>query len=276
MPLPATLFAVCFLAIPCLCQTANGLRISELFPRAQADCPEWLELANTSNSTLNLKKWVYGNADDTCTISVSDLIIQAGGYAVLTKDKALFTSKYPAVIQVFQPVTWKTMDNYHDTLFIRDSSGIFREAAGWDYRWFESWTVQALARVSFSIDGCDQRAWTVASNPSPGQPNAESVWKAGKAELDIGPIPFTPNNDGKDDYLSVSIVLPPASSAVVSIYGFEGRKYLDLPQPPVRTYLWNGSLSSGAAAPVGPFYVVAEITCNGAKQVLRKKGVLWR
>ncbi len=269
-------FLGCFLAISACGQTDSGVRISELFPRAQADCPEWLELANTSNAPVNLRNWKYGHPDDTCLISAVDFVIPAGGFAVLTKDKTLFSSKYPAVALVVQPVRWKTMDNYHDTLLVWDSSGVLRENAGWDYRWFDSWTNQSLSRVSFSISGLAKQAWVVAATPSPGQPNAEALWRAGGASLDIGPIPFTPNNDGRDDYLSIRVSLPASATAVVSIYGFDGRKYLDLPQPPSPQYLWNGTLASGGPAPVGPFFVVAEITCNGTNQVLRKKGVLWR
>jgi hypothetical protein len=271
-------FLGCFLAISAFGQADSGLCISELFPRAQADCPEWLELANTSDAPVNLRNWKYGHTDDTCLVSASDFVIPAGGYAVLTKDKAFFSSKYPALTMVVQPVRWKTMDNYHDTLFVWDSSGVLQECAGWDSRWFNSWSNQSLARVSFLKSGCAREAWVVATLPSPGQPNPDAQHRADGATLDLGPVPFTPNNDGKDDFLSIRITFPATASASVSVYGFDGRKYLDLPQPPPLTfqYLWNGTLASGAAAPVGPFFVVAEITGNGTKQMIRKKGVLWR
>jgi hypothetical protein len=270
------LILACFLAIPAVGQSDSALSVTELFPRAQSDCPEWFEVTNASGAPLDLKNWKYGHADDTCLISSSDYVLPAGGIAVLTKDRTLFSAKYPAVSLVLQPARWKAMDNYHDTLFFWDSSGALRENVGWDYRWFDSWTNQSLARVSLAKSALVKEAWVVASRPSPGQPNAEATWRATGAELDIGPIPFTPNNDGRDDYLSIRISLPAAASAVVSVYGFDGRKYLDLPQPPSSQYLWNGSLSSGGPAPVGPFFVVAEITGNGTRQVLRKKGVLWR
>lgn len=267
---------VYILAISAFAQSSPGIRLSELFPRAAADCPEWLELANVSGAPVDLRSWTYGNAVDTCLIATAAIVVPAGGFIVLTKDKNLFSTKYPAVTSVFQPVRWKTLDNYHDTLFFRDSAGVQQESAGWDYKWFDSWTDQSLARVSYSISGLVQQAWVVASRPSPGQPNADAVWRNNSAALDIGPIPFTPNNDGKDDYLSIKLTIPAAATATVSIYGFDGRKYLDVPQPPTSQYLWNGTLASGAAAPVGPFFVVAIITCNGATQIIRKKGVLWR
>ncbi len=266
----------CFLVVAAYCQNDSALRINEIFPRAQADCPEWLEFANPSGSPVTLKNWSYGNQDDTCLIAASDFIIPANGFAVLTKDKALFLAKYPSTALVIQPVRWRTLDNYHDTLFVWDSSGALRESVGWDYHWFDSWTDQSLARVSFWISGLLKEAWVVASMPSPGQPNSEAVWRASGVSLDIGPIPFTPNNDGRDDYLSIKMTLPAGASATVSIYGFDGRKYFEVPQPMSSQFLWNGTASDGRAANVGPFFVVADVTCDGARQVIRKKGILWR
>jgi hypothetical protein len=254
----------------------SAIRINEIFPRAQTDCPEWLELANCSSASVNIKNWKYGHQDDSCLITASDFFVPANGFVVLAKDKALFSAKFPATILVIQPVRWRALDNYHDTLYVWDSSGVLCESAGWDYHWFPSWTDQSLARVSLTISGLLPEACVVASKASPGQPNSEATWRGNSSELDIGPVPFTPNNDGKDDLLSIKLSMPATASATVSIYGFDGRKYLDLPNPLSQQFLWNGIAAGGRAAPAGPFFVVAEISNNGNRQVIRKKGILWR
>jgi hypothetical protein len=254
----------------------SAIRINEIFPRAQTDCPEWLELANRSSASVNIKNWKYGHLDDSCLITASDFFVPANGFVVLAKDKALFSVKYPATLLVIQPVRWRALDNYYDTVYVWDSSGVLCESAGWDYHWVPSWTDQSLARVSLMISGLLPEAWVVASKASPGQPNSEAAPRASDASLDIGPIPFTPNNDGKDDYLSIKVNPPAGASVNVSIYGFDGRKYFDVPQPFSPQFLWNGIAAGGRAAPAGPFFVVAEISNNGNKQVIRKKGILWR
>jgi hypothetical protein len=254
----------------------SGIRINELFPKAQTDCPEWLELANPSKSPVNIKNWKYGHQDDSCLITATDFIVPANEFVVLARDKTLFSAKFPATLPVIQPVQWRALDNYHDTLYMWDSSGVLQESAGWDYHWFDSWTDQPLARVSLTTSGLLPTAWVVASKASPGQPNSEATWRSGGATLEIGPIPFTPNGDGKDDFLSISVTLPAGVSASVSIYGFDGRKYLDLPQPPEKQFLWNGTAAGGRAVPAGPFFVVLETSDNGSRKVIRKKGVVWR
>jgi hypothetical protein len=60
------------------------------------------------------------------------------------------------------------------------------------------------------------------------------------------------------------------------VYGFNGRKYAEVPilsQPP---YYWNGKTSAGTPAPTGPFFVVATFKNGSQTNTIRKKGILWR
>jgi len=112
------------------------------------------------------------------------------------------------------------------------------------------------------------------SKPSPGQPNAYGLFTGHQTpSLDIGPIPFTPNNDGKDDFYSIRCVLPASYSATVAIYGFNGKKYCDVPMGLQPQYLWDGKTSNATAAPVGPFFVVCNHKKTGLKPLFcGKKG----
>jgi hypothetical protein len=253
------------------------LKINELFPRAQADDPEWFEIFNASTMPINIKNWRYGNSESSFPITQEDLIAGPGQFLVVTKDKTLFSRRFPAIFCVCQPDAWHALDNYKDTLCLWNNRGALCETVAYDYTWFDNWTDQSLERVSVTRDGTSSAAWVVAFKPSPGQPNASGLLRATQtASLDIGPIPFTPNNDGKDDFLSIRCVLPASYSATVALYGFNGKKYCDIPMGLQPQYLWDGKTSNATAAPVGPFFVVATIK-NGAQTiVLRKKGVLWR
>ena len=120
-------------------------------------------------------------------------------------------------------------------------------------------------------------AWVIALKPTPGQPNASNAFRATeKPSIEIGPVPFTPNGDGKDDMLSIKLVLPASFTSTIAIYGFNGKKYLDLPITPLPQYLWDGKTDKGVAASVGPFFVVATFKNAGQTTVMRKKGILWR
>jgi hypothetical protein len=258
-------------------QNDTGVRINELFLRATASCPEWLELVNTGNGPVNIKGWYIGHPGDSSLVSSVDEIIPAAGFLVVTRDSVQFCSAFPALRHARQPQHWHSLDNYHDTLMLWSASGAVCDSAGWDYRWFSGWTGQSLSRVSMQVSGFDRTAWVLSENPTPGQANPEVAWRAANAAtLDISPLSFTPNNDGKDDYLSIRIMLPAGATAALAVYGFDGRKYYEVATVFSPEILWNGKTGTGAVVPCGPFFVIAEVKNNGRTQIIRKKGVLWR
>ncbi len=147
----------------------------------------------------------------------------------------------------------------------------------YDYKWFDKWENQSLERVSTDIAGTEKEAWVLSEKLSPGQPNAGILWRSvDKPDIHIGPIPFTPNRDGKNDSLSIRLKLPASYKAKIEIFGFNGRKLYDIPEILSDKYTWNGRTEDGINAPVGPFFVVATFEKNGTKICIRKKGILWR
>jgi hypothetical protein len=258
-------------------QNDTGVKINELFLRATATCPEWFELINTGNMPVNIKGWYVGHPGDSSVVSAEDAIIPAAGFLVVAKDSAQFASAFPAQRHAIQPQHWHSLDNYHDTLMLWSDSGTVCDSVGWDYRWFPGWTNQSLSRVSMQASGFDRTAWVMSENPTPGQANPEVTWRAANAAtLDISPLSFTPNNDGKDDYLSIRIMLPPGATAGLAVYGIDGRKYYEVATVVSPEILWNGKTGGGASVPCGPFFVIAEVKNNNRTQIIRKKGVLWR
>jgi hypothetical protein len=256
---------------------ASPVKISEVFPRSNAGEPEWIELVNVSPMTINLKNWFIGNSEDTAVITTRDLFCEPGGYFVLAGNAGLFGSRYPAKNRLAVPPDWHSLDNYNDTLCLWDSKRNLKERVCWRSSWFSGWTGESIERVSLSNSGMDAASWVLAASPTPGQPNGAVTWRAGaKPQLDAGPLPFTPNSDGRDDQLTIFIDLPAGYSAQVNIYGFSGKKYRSFAGPLSHRISWDGRLDNGLPAPTGPFFVVMEASSSQGAVTLRKKGVLWR
>jgi hypothetical protein len=258
-------------------ESAASVQINEIFPRAQSDIPEWFELINASETAVVLRNWHYGKLPDTAVLTQDSVAIEPNRFLVVTKDKIAFILKYPSVSCIIQPHLWLTLDNYKDTLQLWDAQGALVEQVAYQSDWFDHWTDQSLERLSLQGDGMLRDSWVLAEKPTPGQPNASIAFRAGtKPSFEIGPVPFTPNGDGKDDFLSIALVLPAVYSAAISIYGFNGKKLLDLPTTPQPSYQWDGKMENGQMAPIGPFFVIATFK-NGSQTVVeRKKGILWR
>ncbi len=147
----------------------------------------------------------------------------------------------------------------------------------YDADWLENWDGQSIERVHLDRPAESYDNWVCADHPSPGMPNATAFQRRTRApHLAVGPVPFTPNSDGQDDYLKISAELPPGTEAAVTILEFSGRIIRQIPLPADGTYLWDGKTESGAAAQTGPFFVVAEFEFPDGSKTIRKRGILWR
>jgi hypothetical protein len=250
------------------------IKINELFPRGNAGEPEWFELVNSSSMPINVKGWRFGNNENSETLAATDLLLQPGAFLVVTANTALFQARYPAKNRITTPPHWHSLNNYIDTLCLWDPYSRIKERVCYQNSWFLDWQTQSIARISLASEGMSPQSWSLASSPTPGQPNV--IKSATFARLEIGPLPFTPNGDGKNDLLSIALDLPPGYSATVMVYGFSGKKERDFGAWPGRALLWDGKQDNGSPAPLGPFFVVAEITSAKGKTTLRQKGVLWR
>jgi hypothetical protein len=185
--------------------------------------------------------------------------------------------KYPSILCVCQPEAWLSLDNSKDTLCLWNSRGIRCETIVYNSAWFDRWIDQSIERISLSQDGTLRGSWVLAERPSPGMPNGSVSFRAAKKPvLEIGPERFSPNGDGRDDLLSIRLTLPAECTATISVFGFNGRKYVDVPTNSLPPYYWNGKTSVNAPAPTGPFFVVATFKNGSQICTIRKKGILWR
>ncbi len=255
----------------------GAIIISEVAPRAPVGGTEWFELNNTSTITINLRQWAFGKPHSPMELTSADLMVPPGGFIIAARDTAAFKSLYPACPALLQPESWASLDNYRDTLWLWHSSGLFHEGVAWDYAWFAGWETQSLERVFANGQGDAKGSWAMAPQPSPGQPNHTVTWRAvPNANLKIGPVPFTPNGDGINDFLAIHLTLPAGRGAELSIIGFDGIEYKKYTPPPQEFYLWDGRMKDGTRAPTGPFYIAVRVTGKNGITYIRKKGILWR
>lgn len=255
----------------------SPLKINEIYPFGTQFESEWYELVNVSSMPINLKNWKAGNFEDTSVITKSEYLLEPGSFLVITKSKQLFLKSFPGVSPVLQPQAWHILNNYSDTLCIFDSDGNMRDIVCYRYSWFGN-THKPIERVNSTIDGCDSTNWVISTGSgTPGYPNGALFWRnVSKAEIEIGPVPFTPDQDGKDDLLSIKLSLPAFSSVNLCIYDFRGTKVRCFYGPARKQYFWDGKTDNGKVVQCGPFFVVAELTSATGTTLLRKKGILWR
>jgi len=256
--------------------TKGMVTITEIFPRGTASEAEWCELYNASPLPISLKNWRIATTEDTMVMAETGISIEPHTFMVVAKNASGMTGHYSWLNRVCQPLHWVAFDNTRDTLHLLSAWGIPVDSVCYDAAWFDSWPAISIERASEG-DGCAQGTWMVADRrSSPGMPLSHTSRAYGSAPvLEIGPVPFTPDNDLRDDLLAISVELAPGSVADIDIYGFDGRILARFTRRVSGVEYWDGR-ARGAPAPPGPFFVAARISSGTKVELLRKKGVLWR
>jgi hypothetical protein len=257
----------------------GSLLLTELYPKggtAAAAQPEWFELQNVSSADINLNGWMFGNSKDTAVIVSADFILPPGEFLVVSRDTAALQRRYRPIRNLIRPARWHTLNSFNDTLAVWSPHGVEVDRAVYRSAWFGGWTAQSLERVIGAGSGSDQGSWALCERPTPGGPGGAGGWRAvSSPSIEIGPVPFSPNGDGVDDILSIRMKAPPGARATVRIFGFDGK--------PLKTFAgerevfsWDGRTDGGRPAAPGAIYIVAEFTSGGARQIIKKRGILWR
>ena len=259
---------------------AGTLRITELYPKGSASAgqPEWFEVLNVSRAAVNLNGWMFGNSKDSAVITTSDVILPPGHFLVACKDDAAMLRKYPQIDNIVKPARWHTLNSYNDTVCLWSPRGVLVDRAVYRSAWFSGWASQSLERVLEGRSGSDSASWVLCPRPTPGAPGGAETWRAVSApSVEIGPVPFSPNGDGFDDFLSIRVKAPPDYRVKVRIFGFDG-KLIRAFAGESEVVQWDGRTDAGRMAAPGAVYVVVEFTSGGGgvRKIIRKNGVVWR
>jgi len=256
----------------------GAVRINEVFPRGGDSGPEWFELVNATSMAVALDGWLFGDSEDSAALAAPGMVIAAGAFVVVTEDAVSLREWFPTLTDVIEPPVWHTLSNTRDSLCLWDRYGQCHECVYYEAGWYDDWERGSLERMRLSGTALNAGDWAPSDPPSPGQPNRTATWRSsGRALMEIGPAPFTPNNDGVNDVLAIRLQLPAGAAVEITLDGMDGREVRRFTPVSEPVILWDGRTGEGAAAPVGPFFVVARFSgVTEGPSLVRKRGVLWR
>jgi len=253
----------------------NSIRITEMYPKSAAGETEWFELANNSAvNSYNLSGWTIGNKEEMTSLIETQFVLGAKELVVVCKDSAALKKQFPLFTRILQPKHWHTLSNSEDTLLIKTADSITADIVTYNSKSLKGWGYQSLDRIEKTGTPAIPTKWKINATPTPGVPSKKAI--AQNSKMEIGPIPFTPNNDGKNDLLKVTFPQNGLSDIACTIYSFDGKKICELSDIQNGICYWDGKTAEGKVAPVGPFFVVAEATLDGKVKEFRNKGILWR
>jgi hypothetical protein len=260
-----------------------------MFKPDGCDC-EWIEVLNRSAGPLNLKGWALEDSRASPKIIADcDLTVGNGEFLVLVEDEEIFQAIHPDVSQaVFCRPSggWSTLNDvdgplgFADAAVIRDPHGTMVDSVAYA----ESWTDpgKSVERIDPGAPSPYAANWSPhfgEMSSSPGVENSVSFHlpTVGKV-LSLSSKIFSPNGDGEDDLVAVSVTLPGAGLVRLSVFDVNGRlvrRLIDGEKVDSgRVTFWDGSCDDGAWAATGVYLLMFESQVYTSGETLRARSPL--
>jgi len=241
--------------------------ISEIMFMPTSGEPEWIELYNWSDVSVDLEAWQFG--DENSLYDIPPCTLEPGGFVVLCEDTAAFPDTLCDGALLLQPSSWPALNNTGDIVRIFDDSGLPRHSIAYTDDQFGTCMDNGISAETIEEGGSQ-----VACSPggrTPGCENAIWLITPGGRSVYADPNPFDPTREAT----MINVELP-GGGLDVCIYDRMGRKIANLADPghPVGlSFPWNGADDSGDLLPAGMYILfVKDSEGNSAKAVVAIEG----
>ncbi len=249
---------------------SGDIYINEIKFLTIKDEPEWLELFNAGPDSISLQNWSIADMVDTVFID-SLLIIAPGEYKAFAKDSGLDTLYNIEITAIHIVKNMPSFNNSEDVISLLNPLGEIIDRVPYSLNWLEGdeWRSPSLERINIQLNSAVARNWGPSAanrNATPAAQNSlfTSVTDKLKSRISISPNPFSPDNDGIEDFALINLDLPVRTARIkVVIYDVLGRKIRILKDNsfsgPNSIITWNGKNDAGRLMRMGIYIVYVQI-----------------
>ena len=273
----------------------GDLVVNEVLFNPRAGAVPFIELLNRSQKAISLQNFQLSNglgiSTSTQTITTLPFVLSPGQLVAITPDAGIIAAQYPtshdpaALLVAALP----TLDNSASSVYLLDGQGA--QIDRFDYN--KSMHLSLLStQEGVSLERIRASGPSLGSNfhsaagavgyATPGQPNSQAQdAPGGNQQLTVEPEVFTPDDDGQQDFATLSYQLDqPGYAASVNVYDALGRLTRRLVRnetlPTTGFVRWDGIDDRGRKAAVGYYVLLIELfrPSSGEKREYKKTVVL--
>jgi hypothetical protein len=277
---------------------ANDLVINELLFDPPTGCVDFVEIYNRSNKVIDLKDVVLANYDtinstitDYNEITMQPFLILPGMYLVLTTDSSALKKFYKTTNPqgFLNMVSFPTMNNEDGLVALTSKGGdvidLVEYNAAMHYPLLKSVDGVSLERISPDRLSGDKTNWHSAAEAvgfaTPAYKNSQfGEFVTDENEIKLSPEIFSPDNDGYNDYLTISYSFgKPGYNATITVYDAAGHPIRNLVNHELcgtlGAFTWDGITNDNLKASIGRYIVFVEVfDMEGALKRYKKTTVL--
>ncbi|MGB6122247.1 MAG: lamin tail domain-containing protein, partial [Bacteroidota bacterium] len=275
----------------------GSIIINEFLYEPLSGSAEFVELLNATERSIDLEGWsvrdgpTEGGESRRFTFTGEEEIVGPGELFLLSSDTSLF-SFFPTLadgeVRVFvSSGSGPGLNNSGDSIVLCDPSGRSVDSLAYDPSWHNPSILdcrgRSLEKLAPGLASTDARSWSTSLDPAgatPGRPNSlTTTLPTRHSRLSFAPNPFSPDNDGVEDFVIVHYEMPvPTAAVTLTVYDARGRmvRRLLAAEAGARQgeIVWDGRNEERGVARVGVYVVVLEALDETGGSVISARGVV--
>jgi len=213
---------------------SGSVIINEIMYDPSINNSEFIELFNASDTSINIGGWtIQDEAKAEVEVAETNKEIYPGEYFVISSDSLIFNNySFPDSAKVFVSKNLFALSNESKLILLTDFWGNTIDSvvyyADWHNESFHSTKNISLERINSKINSNDKNNWSSCvadEGATPAYQNSIMMNRENSSKnFSIEPNPFSPDNDGYEDFAIITIKLKHVVSQIrVRIFDDKGR-----------------------------------------------------
>jgi len=268
----------------------NDLVINEIMFDPETDNSEFIEFLNLSNDSVNVGGWeIVDENGNNYRLSQIPLMVPNNSFFLLAAD-SLVIIKYgldESVLKTIVGVSSLGLVNTGELILLKDVKGNIIDSVWYSDKWhndnFGSTKNISLERINPNLGANDPSNWSSSVNSIGATPgNQNSIYTVNpniESNISVSPNPFSPDNDGFEDFTIINYKLTQATSQVrIKIFDNKGRLVRSLANNQASgssgSVIFDGLDEDGQTLRIGIYIVFLEAINEGSGVVESMKTVV--
>jgi len=268
----------------------DNIVINEILFDPETDNSEFVEFLNISGDSVNVGGWEIADENgNEYKLSQTSLIIPNNSFFLLAAD-SLVLFKYgldESVLKNIVGVSSLGLVNSGELILLKDVKGNIIDSVWYSNKWhnsnFGSTKNISLERINPDLGANDPNNWSSSVTPigaTPGKQNSIYTVNLNKeSNISVSPNPFSPDNDGFEDFTIINYKLTQATSQVrIKIFDNKGRLVRTLANNQASgssgSVIFDGLDEDGQTLRIGIYIVFLEAINEGSGVVESMKTVV--